>query len=109
MTTAPQVITIFRSLAAKRFALFFGTISERIAINLAFAEALHQLRQGVPMSPLVEQGPVEGTSEEMAVGARIAEQLRRSNLRIVANMNLAAAAAAKAREIAARARPSAQF
>jgi hypothetical protein len=45
MTNAPQVITIFRSLAAKRFALFFGTISERIAIHLAFAEALHQLQE----------------------------------------------------------------
>jgi hypothetical protein len=97
MTTAPQVITIFRSLAAKRFALFFGTIEQRMIIHVAFAEALHQLRQGVPMNHWEEQELAGGTSEEMAVAARIVEQFRKSNLRIVANMNLAAAAAAAAR------------
>lgn len=97
MTSAPQAIRLFRSLAANHPLLFLGTISERLVIHMAFAEALHQLRQGVPMTPLVDQELVGGTSEEWAVGARIVEILRRSNMRIVANMDLAAAAAAKAR------------
>ena len=104
MTSAPQVIKLFRAFSANRFALFLGTIEQRMIIHVAFAEALHQLRQGVPMNHWEEQELAGGTSEEMADGARFVEQLRRSNLRIVANMNLASAAAA-----AARARSRAQF
>ena len=97
MTSAIDVIRLFRALSAQHRALFSGTISERLAIHVAFVEALHQLRQGVPMTPLVEQELVGGTSEEWAIGAQIVEILRRSNMQVVAHMALADAAAAKAR------------